>query len=1214
MSLRDVPYKWMYISGVDNLVSDFYIPSLCQSVLYRRRTGYFNSRALAMSARGLSGLLKNEGKMQLLCSVQLEAEEEEVLRDPVKYVQRQSESVAEALSKPYDEVEKKRLALLAELLARGKLEIRIGVMRKGIYHEKAGIFTDADGNVVAFNGSGNETPGGWVHNMESFHAYRSWEEMHHIDPEIKTFEMLWEGRHPTTTVVPLPVAVSQRLLEFRNYFREGHDDPIDPTDIEPELRKEQTWEWTPGLAYVFEARRLWNHEDFAFGEAAVTPFEHQDYIASTVLDAWPPRTMLCDEVGLGKTIEAGLIIKGFLASGRIDRLLILAPKNALIQWQQEMLSKFHMEVWRLEGDSIYGPTLGPGETPERRPVDAANPFRSHPYLIVGSQLVRRDNRQEQLLGVDYDLVVLDEAHHARARGPSGRREANKLLNALEGLQYRTQGMLLLSATPIQLDRRELWDLLNVLELPGLWQDEDKFDAFFNALNKEPTEWGFLFRMTKSSLEAWGQDEVGLRLIKQQYPNVNVYRLMHVLKEEDTAAAAQLGPEEQDVLRLLIYRNSPIRRMVFRNTRELLREYRSKGSFTGKIADRQTEKLTIELKGSKDDTRSELGLYCKIQQYVKEYYGKYKDVRKGLGFLMETYRKRLTSSFYAIEKSLSRRHAKLGKALDENNFALLFEGIDEDELLDASPGMLDMTSERFASLFNEREIKALRKVVEQEHQYLEDFIRDLRDLPTDTKFEVFRTKLDRLLGAGTRQVIVFSQFKDTVDYLLGQFRPFYGERLGSYTGQGGLFWDGSKWVECTKQRLKEKFTDPNDPLSILFCTDAASESINLQSCDTIFNYDIPWNPMRIEQRIGRVDRIGQESPIVKVFTLSYKDTVEDKAFERCLERIGYFTSTLGHLQPILQATERAIRKATLGEDEKSIDKIIEEEFEVAKVEENLRIWELINRYEPTLPKLAERVPMSHEQLESEISNPLQERGWKKEGRVWIKDDKRITFDPAAMDDEAETATLVTPTSTLSEYFGNLPPIPDTITKNGMMVTIVRAEGYTGLALHCDGGFRLVDKYVDIVEGGSGRLYKTIEEVEKGLVATIQKRRRQSLETQLRMWRNREKSWIIKVTMYLERLFEWRMARAKSGAGSLIGFSDSSISGDWYKYLADTERKTLKTLSELVDFEPDIQQSDTKSKKRSKQSPRDASQEEDQINQIGRIRGEIEKLETLLTTCK
>ena len=319
LSLRDVQYKAAYVSGVDNLVRDFYIPSLRESVLYQRRTGYFNSRALAMAARGLSGMLAHGGKMQLLCSVQLEKDEEAVLRDPVGYLEQQTVDVARMLEQPYDMVERLRLAILAELLARDLLEIKIGVSHKGgIYHEKAGIFRDEEGDIVAFNGSGNETPGGWVRNTESFHTYTSWKDDHHIRPEIDTFNKLWHNRLPGTTVIPLPEALREQLIQFRDYYQEGLDEPLDSSDILQHQVVE--WSWTPKLAYLFEAPRLWNHHDFAYAETAVTPYEHQDYVATTVLETWPPRFLRCDEVGLGKTIEAGLIIKGFLAAGRIDRL------------------------------------------------------------------------------------------------------------------------------------------------------------------------------------------------------------------------------------------------------------------------------------------------------------------------------------------------------------------------------------------------------------------------------------------------------------------------------------------------------------------------------------------------------------------------------------------------------------------------------------------------------------------------------------------------------------------------------------------------------------------------------------------------------------------------------------------------------------------------------------------------------------------------------
>jgi len=1209
----------MYRSGLDNLVKGFYIPSLNESVLYRRRTGYFNSRALAMAARGLSGLLKNDGKMQLLCSVELETQDATVLENPEEYLKRRSIKVTDMLDKPYDELEKTRLALLAELLGRGKLEIKIAVLRKGIYHEKSGIFEDAEKNIVVFNGSGNETPGGWLHNMESFHAFQSWEDTKHIKPEIELFNMLWEDRYPNSKirVLPLPVAVSQKLLKYRDYFREDLDDPVDPGDLEGEFKVDTTWKWTPDLAFIFEAPRLWNHEDFAYSKVAVNPFNHQDYIASTILKDWPPRHILCDEVGLGKTIEAGLVIKGFTASGRINtRLLILAPKNALIQWQQEMLSKFHIPVWRLDGDYIYGPTLDPRDKPERRPVDEENPFRSHRFLLVASQLARRENRQEQILSLDYDLVVLDEAHHARARRIGGRREPNKLLRFLEELRYHTQGMLLLSATPIQLDRRELWDLLNILELPGRWQDENKFDDFFSALDEEHIDWQFLLSMTGSAIDAWGLDEEGRKMLGYQFPDIIIPRLIHILKEKNTEAAFQLSPKERKVLKLLIYRNSPIRHMVFRNTRELLRKYKQEGKFDGKIAQRRTEKVQIELAGSKDDPKTELGLYHKIDVYVKEFYGKYKLVRLGLGFLMETYRKRLTSSFYAINQSLLRRYEKLGLALRENNALVLFEDLDDDDLLDAGLSLgqeedyvLDMKEESSTRRNQPQEWKELRKVIQEEYDFLHGFIRDLQD-PQDTKLFEFRKLLRELRNSGTRQVIVFSQYKDTIEYLLSNFRQTLGDIIGSYTGDGGQYWDGSEWVKCSKQILQKKFADPEDRLSILFCTDAASESINLQTCDTVINYDIPWNPMRIEQRIGRVDRIGQVSEVVKVFTLTYKDTVEDKAFSRCLDRIEKFTTTLGYLQPILQATERVIRKAALEGDEGSIDELFDQELNVAKAEEDARIWELINSYEPQLPDSSKVVPITQLQLEATLSPILRERGWRQDGPIWSKDDKRITFDLSLMDRNADMATVITPTSDLFGLFGNLPKLPYTLMEGEKEITVIRVRGFTGFLVRIGSEYRLVTHYSDLKDVPSGRAFHTIEEATRELESRIIRGKRQYLLTQKTMLENRLKGWEVRVQMYLERIFEWYLKKTKSDAKKLTSYSGDSLEKGWHTYLNDPDREKLKELANRVKFtiEPHMKE---KTKGRvSKQSPRNSITEQHFRKQFLEIQNELKEIETRL----
>ncbi|MBW1933753.1 MAG: DEAD/DEAH box helicase family protein, partial [Deltaproteobacteria bacterium] len=668
------------------------------------------------------------------------------------------------------------------------------------------------------------------------------------------------------------------------------------------------------------------------------------------------------------TIEAGLIIKGFVASGHIGRLLILAPKHVLQQWQQELYSKFRLKVWLLDGNYVYGPQFHPDEEPEKEPVNPENPFATKNMMLVSSQLARLDPRQEQLLQRHYDLIVVDEAHHARATYDGMSRKPNKLLNLLQNLRYQTQGLLLLTATPIQVDRRELWDLLNILELPGKWQDPDKFNAFIEALDTEPTDWGFLLSMAGDYYQHLEDPAELTKNIEQDYPDVQHFKLLDIIAKQKVQGAYQLGDREKEALKLMLYRCTPIRGMAFRHSRELLKEYKKQGKFHGKIAEREPHSIKIELSGSEDDETSEKGLYKRIEKYVKKYYGKYKGIRQGLGFVMVVYRKRLTSSFEAIKLSLQRRYEKLEEALETGDPSVLFAGllVPEGREWEDLQGLIDIEEEDLelahddasAVLKAPKTIKKLLDLVEEEHNYLEGFLHDLKNLTTDSKFEDFRERLRDLTGKGVKQVIVFSQFKDTVDYLKNRFVPIFKERIGTYTGAGGEYYEDGTWHTCSKQEIQAKFRDDHDPLSILFCTDAASESLNLQTCSHVFNYDIPWNPMRIEQRIGRVDRIGQEADIVHVYTYSYKDTVEERAYYRCLERINYFRTTLGYLQPILDATRKAIHEATMESDESHEEEIIEKHFRnVAEVEEEKTIQYLLNTYEPEFEKLKEKVPIT-----------------------------------------------------------------------------------------------------------------------------------------------------------------------------------------------------------------------------------------------------------------
>lgn len=1172
MSLREVPPKEHYISGVDDLVRDFYIPTLQKSTVYQRRTGYFNSRALAMASRGLSGLLKNGGHMQLICSVELDEDEREVYESTAeqrKVIEKKAEEVAKMLERPYDELERDRLALLAEFLSQGLLEIKIAYRPYGIYHEKVGIMKDAEGNVIVFSGSDNETPGGWENNTESFHAFSSWDYPKHVQPEVKTFDALWNDRLQGTTVVPLPEAVKRNILRYtrpEGWNTEEHSDPVPKA-----LRRKTSWNWTPELAYIAEAPRLWNHADFAYGDVGVTPFEHQDYVAASVLKQWPPRCMLADEVGLGKTIEAGLILYGFEQAGRLDRVLILAPKNILKQWQLQLLSKFNITAWILDGDYVYGPQPDPNVPAERVRADRSNPFATKPIMLVSSQLIQRDERLEQLLQLEYDLVFLDEAHHARARGPSGRRSPNKLLLAMERLKLHTQGLVFMTATPIQLDRRELWDLLMVLELPGQWQNEDDFDRFYTEINEPRPDWAFLFEMVRSGLKTWEIDQASVDQLQSRYSNVDVGALMQRIIDNHYQDINGLGVREREALKVLLFRHAPSYRMIYRNTRELLKRYHEEGKFKERIADREPQPPDyIDLAGSEDDPRTEAGLYTKIDEYVSEYYAKYNDVRKGLGFIMEVYRKRLTSSFEAIRLSLERRRNTVSRALSTGDYGLLFG-----QMRQESEEVEEILSEEIADDIEEgefkgstREMDLMRQVLRTELQFLDTFVDHLGDIHTDSKFEHLERMLQDKFNSGVRRVIIFSQFKDTVNFILERLRPIYGEKLGSYTGDGGSYYKNNEWVRCSKQKIQEKFRTDDDPLSILVCTDAASEGLDLQSCNTLINYDLPWNPMRIEQRIGRVDRIGQQSPKVYVHSLYYRDTVEEDVYRVCLERLEVFRSTLGNMQPVLIAgnVESIIRRGAMARTKEERAKVLSDasgelDKSIAQIDENIRIFAFLNSYEPQLQLGRKEAPISQAEMEAVLSPCLDERGWSKEKDCWIRGSESITFDPKVLDQRDETAKLITPSSDLTSVFDRLGNVPDTVRDNRSELHKFDIDGAVGFVVRNDAGWSIVSRLSDI-RTQNGMVFDTRDDAEQYLRSIVHKHRRESFDAQEKAWRNRLDGWKARTCMYLDEVLRYVWKTYGSGSD----FDEEALNRVWSEYLGGLERKLTRKLSLAVSYEP------------------------------------------------
>ena len=193
MGLRDVNLKAVYYSDQDNLLMDFYIPVLSNSVKYDRIAGYFSSNSLAIAAKGIAALIESQGRIRMIANVFLSEEDQEAIKRAL--LQKEKEVLIEIESLK-DQLKKDHIGMLGWMVKKNLLKIKIAVVKNGIEHQKIGIMEDSEGNKISFSGSDNETVKGWLHNDEQFHVFRSWihGDINHLQPDRKRFESLCHNR------------------------------------------------------------------------------------------------------------------------------------------------------------------------------------------------------------------------------------------------------------------------------------------------------------------------------------------------------------------------------------------------------------------------------------------------------------------------------------------------------------------------------------------------------------------------------------------------------------------------------------------------------------------------------------------------------------------------------------------------------------------------------------------------------------------------------------------------------------------------------------------------------------------------------------------------------------------------------------------------------------------------------------------------------------
>lgn len=546
------------------------------------------------------------------------------------------------------------------------------------------------------------------------------------------------------------------------------------------------------------------------------------------------RLLIADEVGLGKTIEAGIILTELNARIPLQRALVVAPSALGPKWRDEMRSRFDEDFVVLDANSLRH------FIQRYRQIGDAARLRG----IASLELLRRAEFVEALADsqLQLDLVVIDEAHHCR--NPETR--SHELATTLADI---ADAMLLLTATPLQLGTQDLFSLLHILA-PGefselaAFEDQIAPNRYVNAASKMVSAG----RMHEASQQL---AQLGTAAFGNTFARNPFYA-------EATAILAS-GTIDTDALircqRALVELNTLSHVFTRTKKRQVL--------INAPIREAYTIRFTF--------SAEEQAFYDALVTFIREQF-------------------RTAGSSWASAFALVTRERQAASCLRAFQQTFL------DRLLEPFPDPEDL--EAVDDAFQEGSLSDYRfpPDVIQAAKALRLASRGLPGL--DTKFELFlRTVRDVLREDSSAKIVVFAFFKDTLRY------------LGSKLSQQGLtpaIIDGSIPLFQRLSIIDAFRSDPN--VAVLLSSEVGSEGIDLQFSHILINYDLPWNPMKVEQRIGRVDRFGQTHPKVVIYNPVAEGTIDDRIYARLYDRIHIFEESIGDLDAILGDEMRDLTRA------------------------------------------------------------------------------------------------------------------------------------------------------------------------------------------------------------------------------------------------------------------------------------------------------------------
>lgn len=806
---------------------------------YRRIAGYFTSSLFEVAGE----LIEQIPEVQIVCNADIQAEDLRVAQVcEAKLLGKLNERSVEAESL----LNRERYQRLASFLEKRGQVIRVAPDSAcGFVHGKAGVIDLANGRKLGFIGSMNETSSGWQSHYEILWSDDSPEGVAWIEAE---FEFLWN------VAKPLPDAVCREITRRSHRHEVSIEEVAEPGQIAP--------------AALIESplyREGFSLQPWQQGFVTECLKHYQEYGVV--------RLLLADEVGLGKTLSMGTaaLALSLLAEqkGRSKPVIIFAPATLCEQWQTEMMDKLGVPCARWQTQQkAWLDEQGRAISAEGAEHVASCPLR---IGIISTGLMLRDSlEKEHLLGLrgGFGLVILDEAHKARTRQGMGKDAGtpNELLAFIRDVAARSDHVLLGTATPIQTRREDLWDMVRVLH-----QGKGNF-----VLGGDLSEW----HRPKDIIPILSGEadvaDVGYawRLLRAPLPTVNstqdgqARRLYSIIRQDLGlpqnewlgGAFAELSGDAREELEDALERrvagasffqreNPFVRHVVLRKRTTLEKEGLLKAIGVDVHPDAGLVKDVHRFNALFE------GLALRSSEDFREAYNQARGFGKALarsgrgsGFMKNLMEQRICSSIVAGINTATKLLS--GETITEES--------DEGE----ASVQVQSTDEQLAL---ERLLDRLQRVKE------------------DPKLKAILHYLD-IEGWRELGCIIFSQYYDTARWVAESLAARYpDEAVGLYAGAGRsrLYRQGDS-VAIERETLKRMVADRK--LRLMIATDAACEGLNLQTLGTLINVDLPWNPTKLEQRIGRIKRFGQTRDKVDMLNLVNEQTVDEKVYDRLSERM------------------------------------------------------------------------------------------------------------------------------------------------------------------------------------------------------------------------------------------------------------------------------------------------------------------------------------------